>query len=175
MCINNNVKLALEKIRKGLYAINDSIDNPNDKKNSELLLDILNGEGENKHTNIKYAELFNCSLDDEISHITTYIDYFFDKHKLDFEPPKTEKEENSISGIIAGLNNVVEGLESLLNEIKESHSLNELLRKDIIYDLQLFESPFRSVDILTFFNKFKDFRDAYLKEIEDFASKGKLK
>ena len=167
MFINSNVKLALEKLRKGLYLLEESIDNSKDKKNSKLLLNILNGEGTTNCTQSKYMDLFEYSLPDEVSEFAEFVDFFFDKYKWNFELSREDNEENSIKKLTTGFDLIINSTELLTDEVKNTPLLKELLRYDIIYDLRIIKSPFRRLDISTLTTKFIAFKETYLHDIKN--------
>lgn len=170
--MNKVTILGLEKVEKGLSLMEEVLSCfgiYQDTNESETLLDILNGEGKENTTSECYGKTFGFSFDEEVSEFSSYIYTLFENNELksEFKVDNNYKLtfEDQSAKLIKGLDICVEGLELLKNECEQDSSLKETLESSLKDGDDIYRSPFKRLSMPTFLENFKEFRNAYLKDI----------
>lgn len=162
MTKNEELINGLFTFNEGLEIILDCISNLEEE--GQLMLDIFN-DGE--YAQDRYMNCFSMSFDEEVAELQQFISSLskVDIHQFQRTKPETK---NPYKNIIIGFNLATEGLERVVEVLKNDKEL----KKEIInfqpldYDGNISDyNPFKKYGIAEFQKKFKGFRRAYLSEL----------
>ena len=161
----------IEQLINGMRLIEDAVDIVDERESEEKiytrntlkdrLLDILNGTRQKGYTNENY--FFKLSFDEELMMIESWANEIFDMLV------KTEEWNEHIDW--DNIHYLVKGFEQsilALGRLSELSKLDEKVRKALLQkEKEYGYSPFKQYGIVSFERLFKDFKQAYYKEVTE--------
>lgn len=113
---------SLTKMEQGSSWILSSLQRFDD--NSEMIQNAMNGEYD-PFVQEQFAKCFKFSFDEEAAELSLFVEEFLGD-AVSYEWPK--QEENSLSVLVTGLNQMVDGLDEIVELCKEDNGVKQQLR-----------------------------------------------